>query len=134
MKILWVTNLILPEASKILSMPISPYGGWLVKMSELISTKSNIELYIASPKENIKDYSIFEGKSSKYIIFNKIERNSKGNKLMIKSLIENIKPDLIHLHGTEYLHSLIFSEVAREKGIKTVVSIQGLMGVYCKTL
>ena len=53
MKILWVTNVSLPESSLLLSEKITPFGGWLVNASYYLSNKDGVELCIAFPKKGI---------------------------------------------------------------------------------
>lgn len=44
------------------------------------------------------------------------------------------KPDVIHLHGTEFPHIFLLTEICKELNIidKVVISIQGLVSVYAK--
>jgi hypothetical protein len=50
MKILWITNVPLPEAMLLMNERPSPFGGWLINASREISTQENIELSVAFPR------------------------------------------------------------------------------------
>lgn len=59
----------------------------------------------------------------------------KGNKVkyhksLWQEVVSDFKPDLAHLHGTEFAHVLAFLKNCPE--VKVVVSIQGLVSVYSK--
>lgn len=48
--------------------------------------------------------------------------------------LEDFRPDIIHIWGTEYGHCLAMLRVCQAKGLleQTIVSIQGLCGVYAR--
>ena len=51
MKVLWVTNIPLPEASELMKEKVNPFGGWLVNTSYYLAERNDIELSIAFPKK-----------------------------------------------------------------------------------
>ncbi|HFI0304962.1 TPA: glycosyltransferase family 4 protein, partial [Streptococcus suis] len=62
-------------------------------------------------------------------------KSNKFNKLEahhIEQAIEKINPDIIHIHGTEYIHSLLVARLAKAKSIPVVCSIQGLTSIISK--
>ena len=67
MKVLWLTNFILPSIAEKLELPASVKEGWVVGMSEALKARkseNDIELAIASPvPANIEEgaVGIFEG-------------------------------------------------------------------------
>lgn len=129
MKILWIVNIELPEASELLKRRQTMFGGWLVEYSKMLS--EYIELYIACPSKTEPKWLI--GDKIKYILFNQTSSDQKIRKLLADSILK-IKPDIIHIHGTEYKHSLIMNELGNEMNIPTVVSIQGLVSVISEHL
>ena len=56
------------------------------------------------------------------------------SKEYFKETILKIKPDLIHIHGTEFEHSNILNQLGNEMNIPVVVSIQGLVSVISENL
>ena len=64
MNILWLTNVALPEASKLLNEKPIPFGGWLVNASLALSELSeqdNISLSVAFPQKEISKIKILKG-------------------------------------------------------------------------
>ena len=49
MKILWLTNIPLPEASFLMNEKPLPFGGWLINASNDLSENDEIDLHIAFP-------------------------------------------------------------------------------------
>ena len=129
MKILWIINLPLPEVSKLRGLKQSPFGGWLVNASIDLAL-SGVELSIAYPcgsKEVIKTI----GQEITYYSFSD-KKNSQRK--LLNSIIVDSSPQLVHIFGTEYSHSLAASELAKEKNIPAIVSIQGLVSFIEKHL
>ena len=52
----------------------------------------------------------------------------KSSKPYYSEITKSFKPDVVHIHGTEYGHGLDFFETCPEENI--VVSIQGLVSIY----
>ncbi len=132
MRILWLVNIALPEASSILNEKIPDVAGWLVGLSKNLTLHKNIELHIAFPYHKAKSLESFNSDKITYYAFppfrsNDIERINKD--IIFLNLLNLVKPDLVHIHGTEYPHSLAMINVCKAMGIKHIVSIQGLVSV-----
>lgn len=135
MKILWITNVVLPEANELLNEPINPFGGWLVNASKDLALIEEVDLVVASPKSNINKAKKLSGDLIDYYIFPWQNENSiEDTKHLsgIKKMILDINPDVVHIFGTEYSHSLAIVRICDELSINNVVSIQGLVSVYAK--
>ncbi|MBG0765878.1 MAG: glycosyltransferase family 4 protein [Tissierellales bacterium] len=135
MKILWITNVILPEANILLNEPVNPYGGWLVNASKDLAAINEVNLYVASPKSGIDEAKKLKGQSIDYYIFPWQNENSiEDTKCLsgIQKMILEINPDVVHIFGTEFSHSLAIVRTCNERSINNVVSIQGLVSVYAK--
>lgn len=123
MKILWFVNVPLPEVSNLLDETPIPYGGWLVSASSAL-TRSGIELNISFPyKCNLDPLT---GESITYYPFKSSRGNARPDISQIEKIIYDVKPDLIHIFGTEYDHTLEVLKIANKIGKQTVISIQGL--------
>lgn len=132
MKILWLTNVILPEASLLINEKPSPFGGWLINASKDLSEQNGIELSIAFPRNRINRYKKLSGQKINYYPFKAVKDRDKElieNNTVLKDIVKEIKPDLVHIYGTEIAHTLSMVNVCKKENIETVVSIQGLVSI-----
>ena len=144
MKILWFCNTPCCALEKI-STQKGVSGGWLNTLSKELSQKEDIELHIAfywnqniPPFEynRIQYYPIYKN-NSKNKLTRWIQRLkntisfSKSNVQPLLKIIDNIKPDLIHIHGTEEDFGLISLYL---NSTPIVLSIQGFLSSIHKKL
>jgi len=140
MRVLWLCNLVIPELAGEFNIKKTVMGGWISGMCKEIEKDSDIELAICVP---IIDSSRFkDGKKGKlqYYSFASVFEDTvyakKGKVLeeRFDFIIKEFQPDVIHIWGTEYLHSLAMLRAAEMNGLRmsTLVSIQGLVSV-CAT-
>jgi len=135
MKILWLTNVPLPEASVLMKETPCPFGGWLINASEYLAKQPGIEISIAFPKKGIKKYIKLIGAKINYYAFEPVKDNDKNlieNNQVFKNMLNEIEPDIVHIHGTEMAHTLSMVNMAKINKIRTVISIQGLVSVISK--
>ena len=128
MRVLWILNMVLPGVAKKLKLNTSVSGGWLVDYANQLANDPNIELatmtyanvdkFINSKACNIQNY-IFPG-GGKRLLF-----NSRKTIKDCKKVIEDFKPDVIHIHGTEY--SMGYSMLQLDLKIPVVLTIQGVL-------
>lgn len=133
MRILWLTNISLPEASLLINERPSPYGGWLVGASSLLSTEDDIDLSIAFPKSGLSDVQQLSGEKIKYYAFPPLHAKdieTKSPNAYLKKILEKAKPDIIHIFGTEYPHTLAMVNTCDVN--KVIISIQGLTSICAK--
>lgn len=128
MKILWITNIILPEACEILNLPKPVEGGWLEGSAINLINQPDINLNIATVY-NGTELKIINGKNITYFLvpISKRNFNSDLNDYW-KRILNQIEPDIVHIHGTEFSHGL--SCISSNPNFKYVISIQGLVSVY----
>lgn len=132
MKVLWITNIAIPQIAEAVGMKKVPVGGWMVKLADEIANTCELTLAFPYIKEvsgtvgNLKYYGFPNKKND----VKKAEYGVTGKAL--QSVVEAVKPDVIHIHGTECIHSYIMSEVCKKLGMqnRVVISIQGLLSVY----
>ena len=129
MKILWVTNSIMPDLAIALGSVPSPFGGWKFGLSKDLSS-NGVSLIIVSVREKEKqfykkingiEYFLLEGKKTS------IEYDPFLEKQWAE-VIDKTKPDLIHIHGSEHAHGLALINCRPNQ--KFILSIQGLTSVY----
>jgi glycosyltransferase involved in cell wall biosynthesis len=136
MKILWFTNT--PCSACDLLAPNMQSGGWLKSLETELNDK--VELSIAFYWGNV--ITPFKHKKTNYYpilrkgkgtrigrffnrLFHRTNNDTKEILLLLK-IIEDVKPDVIHIHGTEDNFGLIQSYT----NIPVVISIQGILSPY----
>lgn len=131
MKILWITNTVFPELSKALGNKAPVLGGWMYGLANDL-VKEGITLTIVTVKPNVKDHH-FIIKGVEYYLFEGQKLTTFYDQSLIpkwKKLIVDVKPDLVHIHGTEYAHGLALLKSCPDE--KYVISIQGLISVCAR--
>lgn len=153
MRILWIVNITMPDASEKLGMARPVIGGWLTGYQDALLSEyhDEIELHILQPaligscKSLITSHAATGAKIHHHIFPNQWLKSPYSFSAEIGSRLsplsnqlagyflqinEEIRPDIVHLHGTEFPHSLLWVESC---GIsRTLVSIQGLTHVYAR--
>jgi glycosyltransferase involved in cell wall biosynthesis len=135
MKILWFINVPLPEASTLLNEEPVPFGGWLINSASILARTKNITLEIAFPKGNIDRVEKIKGEHIHYYAFpivnyKSIEIDDENRSL--QKIIKESKPELVHIYGTEMVHTLSVINICKKNNIKTIISIQGLLSFIAK--
>lgn len=141
MRVLWLTNFILPEFCEKLGMAPSVKEGWVVGMAGALRAhkeENGIELAIAAnvPDEipqgyvtsvdDVRLYGFHELKKA-HIYEDRLEH-------VLFSIAEDFKPDVIHIFGTEFPHTRAMAEGIRkygndENGLSTEKILVGIQGV-----
>lgn len=140
MKVLWFSLSPCSSAKRFGTEKI--IQGWMISLENAIKRTEDISLEIAYISridehpfeyEGVKYYPIYsKGKSLSEKIRNVYGSTKSKDKKMLsiyKSIIEQSKPDIIHIHGTESSFCLITSE---NTGIPVVYSIQGYIAPYAE--
>lgn len=124
MRILWIVNIVMPEASKALGQPARQVEGWLTGYKKaLLDVYPDIDLHIVSPSNCKKEIQI--GRTTHHLF-----PSSDTLSSYFSELNKEIQPDVVHIHGTEFPHSLIWIKTCGCQ--HTLVSIQGLSSI-CAT-
>jgi len=133
LRVLWLVNNKLPELSKLKNEKTNISGGWLVESSRILAEHKSIDLSVAYPCDNHESENSIDGKSITYYSFKKI-KNLKVNNITINryssafiNLLDLVKPDIVHIHGSELPHTLLMIIACHERRIKTVMSLQGIV-------
>ena len=131
MKILWLTSICPQFACNITGMNKVVTGGWLDQSGEMI-INHNHKLVIVCPCPGTEQH--FSNNNLEVYTFNGTSMRKYNRELSDKfsSILRIVEPDVIHIHGTEFPHSLSMLEAARlcSMGDLCVVSIQGLVSIY----
>lgn len=120
--------MILPSVAKALDLNTSFSGSWLVNFSERLSADPDIELATMTYANVPCDMDETVCGMRNFIFAGGGKRLLLDNKQTIKDcqkVIDEFKPDLIHIHGTEY--AIGSSMLKTETNIPTVLTIQGVL-------
>lgn len=135
MKILWLCNIILPAVSNELNLKASNKEGWLSGICDAVSKEKSFKLAICFPVpkkfaghkwviNEIAYYGFYEDTKHPEKYDHKIE-----NQLM--HIVEDFEPDLVHVFGTEYPHTLAMCRCIEDKPrIKSLIGFQGILDIY----
>jgi len=131
MRILWITNTIFPAPSIAIGLKPPIFGGWMYGLAEQVASQEHIILAVAScysGKVLRKEY--IEGVNYYTIPFKDYNGYPKELEPIWKFICEEFKPDIIHIHGTEYPRAIACMKIYPHS--KYVVSIQGMIGPYSR--
>ena len=126
MRILWIVNIVMPELAEQLGIPIAASGSWLIDIADGISTGDN-QIAIAcvygnkyeKKEHNNKTYYLLPGNGKNLLFYTK-----KYEKIW-KKIVEDFRPDVIHIHGTEYSQGLACMRAVNN--VPYIISIQGML-------
>lgn len=124
--------MIFPEAAMLLGKDgrFATSGGWMLAAAQALVLKENVELAVATPSHLVRNLCCLNGGKIKYYLFpigRGNERKNNDYKKYFLQIHEEFKPDVTHIHGTEYSQGLAYVEACGEK--RVVVSIQGMVSV-----
>lgn len=133
MKVLWITNIMMPPICDILKRTTPVVGGWMFSSLKNLCNVAGLEFGVATVYEGCE----FIEKTIDGIVYYLLPLENKKNSIYNDSL-ENfwvkIKkeycPDIVHIHGTEYAHGLAYLRSCGNDNV--IVSIQGLVSIYCR--
>ncbi len=130
MKVLWTANLIPANLSRYLGSESEVFGGWIETMTLQLNLFDDIELGVACKcEDNVKFIETTEG-----IEYYSLGYSSKTSFENLKNdcikIIDDFSPDIIHIEGTEFLHSNAMLFAAKERNIPAVISLQGILNGY----
>lgn len=133
MRVLWITNILFPEISNELGIKVHSTGGWMhSSANSLLNLYENLELAIAALYEGDKLLVKKINNITYYCLpfaQNPIKYNSKIE-VVWKDVRDSFKPDIVHIHGTEFAHGLGYIKACGSSNV--VISIQGLVSVYSR--
>ena len=137
MKVLWICNIMIPTIARQLGVSYSNREGWLSGLLERVvqeQGRNRIELGIAFPvEEAMGDFqrNIQLGESMSCRCYGFVENLDTpetydvGLEKRFQEILEDFAPDILHLFGTEFPHTLACVRVFGRPE-RTLISIQGL--------
>lgn len=131
MRVLWITNIMLPPICEALNIKVPVTGGWMYSSLKNLQKFDDLEFAVATVYNGREFVSRLIGNTTYYLL----PIGNKNNQRYLPHLEplwhrvnQEFKPDIIHIHGTEYTQGLAYIRACGNKGV--VVSIQGLVSVY----
>lgn len=129
MKVLWITNILFPEAEQLLtgSGELKTSGGWMLGSANALLQNMKIKLTVASVSAKVNKLTKLEGHKILYYILPMGKGNQDFNMDYCKYWVQvkdMVKPDVVHIHGTEFSHGLAYMKACGCNNV--VISIQGL--------
>jgi glycosyltransferase involved in cell wall biosynthesis len=133
MRILWITNIVFPEAMRLLkgNGALKASGGWMLGAAENLVKQEDVSLVVATVSPDVKELTNLKGDRIEYYLLPYGKGNNKYNSEYERYWLEvqkQVKPDIIHIHGSEFTHGLAYVRACGNHHV--VVSIQGLVGIY----
>lgn len=127
LNIIWVINIVLPEAARQLGLPVPVIGGWLSAYRESLRALAPLQrLTIVSPYAGDRPLEATVGGDLHYLFPE--QSKAQQRRQWFHDLVARRQPDVVHLHGSEYPHAFDFLSVCDPAHV--VLSIQGLVSVY----
>lgn len=152
MTVLWLINITMPDVCETIGQAIPVIGGWLCGYRDaLLTAYPSIKLHIVEPyyggkvKQLITRYGVDEVPIVHHLfpqswlqsanVFtadtsSRLSPISNHLAVFLSDVNNEVKPDVVHLHGTEFPHSHLWIEACGTD--KLLVSIQGLTSVITR--
>ena len=133
MKILWITNILFPEAEQLLNGAgeLKATGGWMLGAANALLQNKEVKLTVASVSTKVHKLTKLEGHDILYYILPMGKGNMDFNMDYCKywqQVNNDVNPDVVHIHGTEYSHGYAYMNACGCDNV--VISIQGLTSAY----
>lgn len=133
MRILWITNILFPEAEQLLTGngELKASGGWMIGAANALLLNPEIQLIVATVSAKVKKLIKLEGDRITYYVLPMGRGNQCVNseyEPLWKQVKSEVCPDVVHIHGTEYSHGYSYMRACGCDNV--VISIQGLTSTY----
>lgn len=131
LNVLWLCNVALPRIAEDMGKPPTFLGGWLEGMANAM--KGKVDLTVVFPIDAPEGVSGSVDGMSYIGVPRRSDRYSydKRTEAAFQDVLSSRRPDIVHIHGTEWPHCLAMVNAAVTAGCieHTVVSIQGLASI-----
>lgn len=136
MKVLWICNVPIPEAQEVMGDETKVKVSWLIGISKAL--RKRVDLYIGYTSFGRSEIAVGKGDHVTFVAIPrrvaKDEAYDPDLENEIARVYDRIRPDVIHVFGTEFPHTYSTVCASKKKGCldRTVISIQGLVSIYAK--
>lgn len=128
MRLLWVVNIVLPQAAHIIDEKETAFGGWISQMVNRLAKKQDIVLAVVAKTNKVKDVIKHHHNGVTYYFVPQRKRNKFDvEEIYCRNVLKDWKPNLLHAEGTETQFTYRMLNLWRGKNI---VSMQGIINGY----
>lgn len=129
MRVMWICNIPITVMRANKSRESKAFGGWMSSMANLLKDRPEIELAVCYPQNRTGSLEREENEGIRFFGFYVCDRCVYDENVLksLREIQEAFQPDVIHIFGTEFPHSYFAMKLNPSK---TLVDIQGLVGVY----
>jgi len=135
MKVLWFTNIPLPQMLGTNTQSHERTGGWMVALLEQLSQVAGMEVSVACAApgltkiksksiKNLQFWPLYQGPARRPFAFNNPDNDPRYLDACLE-VIRTVQPDIIHVHGTERFYGLIGAR--NLSSIPVLISLQGIL-------
>lgn len=137
MKVMWITNFGLPSIAINIGASPCVNEGWLINLSKLMVDIPDYELVVLCPQTVKNDLLIGDVDGFKYYAFPMLKNREVYVPELVQifiKILNEVKPDVVHIMGSEYPHSFSMLQACEKCNIlgRAAISIQGLVSFYEK--
>ena len=121
MQTLWLVSMVLPQAAAACGLDAASdvSGGWLTGQLTALQTRADLRLTVACVDPRRKAPLCGERDGVTYRILPGAQD--------FAALLDTVRPDLVHIWGTEYAAAAAMQQAAAARGVPVLVGIQGVM-------
>lgn len=127
MRVLEISNIIMPAMSRAMGQPATDFGGWIYSSFDEMRALDDISFAFATVYPG-NEFIVKEIDNVKYYLLplcgkpiSRYHRHLEDIWLRVKN---DFQPDVVNIHGSEYPHGLAWVRSCGNKGV--LVSIQGI--------
>lgn len=133
MRILWITNIMMPPICEAMGLPSPATGGWMYSSLKRLMDNSTHKFAVATIYES-NEFICREVDNITYYLLPLRGKSPFAYNCHLEKFWVHIKssfcPDIVHIHGSELPHGLAYVKSCGNIG--AVVSIQGIISVYAR--
>ena len=133
MRILWITNIMLPPICEAMNFPVPSVGGWMYSSLKQLQTNFGNQYAVATIYKGKEFISKDIDGITYYLLPLKGKSFTKYNRHLEsfwKEIKESFKPDVVHIHGSEYPHGLAYVKSCGPENV--ILSIQGIISCIAR--
>ena len=131
MKVLWLTNVILPDVAISAGTNVAISGGWLDLLSLSLRKIDGVSLCVSFP---CSAPGLSFGMKVNEVINYPFKADDVNLYRFFERVLDDCQPDVINIFGTERKHALSMLNACKNKRLlsRTVVTIQGIISLCSK--
>ncbi len=133
MRVLWVCNIMLPKIARALGRDAEPVGGWMSGLLDALEGSGTV-IGVAYPSVGTETVQGMAEDTAYYSFCQPspvLLSYDAGVEARLREIIDAFQPDLLHIFGTEYVHSLAAVR-AFGRPEQTLIGIQGVLSAYAE--